>query len=271
MSLIQNMLLQLHHVSASSLKTYNQCPYKFAVQSYCGVKSPDTIYTIKGKDVHAVVERYLNRWMARKKNAQLSLTLHNYKRPTNTTLAKQALHTLDGHVILGAEMDFLLYIDRNTGDPIILPSDFVPQSQDYLLVKGVMDAVTVDGCKLCVSDWKTGKFISQNAFMADLQQKVYSIVAYLLGLQYNGCSVTFRYLEESRVVSRSIEVTFDYMKQCVKDVLEVAETLDCDTLFYPKRGWYCSGCVANGVCGEIYRAVGLSKEGIVRLLGVNSV
>lgn len=46
----------LKYVSKSRIKTYLQCPYKFYAKYWCENRSPGTIYTERGKQVHEAYE-----------------------------------------------------------------------------------------------------------------------------------------------------------------------------------------------------------------------
>lgn len=196
---------KVEHLSASSIKAFKQCPFKFFLNYVLKIRMPSSYPADLGSFVHDIFEQ-----MA--KDTIDITNWEDYARPKVSSLYQIAKKDKNKKPKdIWTDIDWLVHsvLDR--------PDEFNPLTWNILAaekefketlpsagnctIKGFMDLVVeTDKDTLLVLDWKTGKFaLSQKEARKDPQVLMYRIAAEILYPGYKYYEVCLDYLQKRPV------------------------------------------------------------------------
>lgn len=197
--------------SNSSIKAYEQCPFKYKLTRINRLQEPAGDAANRGKEVHEKFEKAL---------IGLHLPIEDAFAYWNPYLAELRQKQARPEVELG--------VDREWG-----PCGF---SEAKVWLRGVMDVIYQDGTSIHVLDWKTGK----ERDYAD-QLKLYATLLFATHPDIDRVTMEICYIDICKQqsygeVSRN---TFDELKTWVTDRITKIEN---DDVFAPKPSYGCKWC-----------------------------
>jgi len=199
-------MMKIHkvkHLSASSIKSYKQCPFKFFLQYVLKIKMPSNYPADLGSFVHDVFEQIANGKID-------SNTWIDYAKPKAHTLHKIAKEDknkdpkdvwTDIFWLVNKVFDRPDKFNPLTWNTIAAEKQFNEKLDSGAVIKGFMDLVIEEDKEtLLVLDWKTGKHtMSQKEAHRDAQVLMYRIAAEILYPGYKYYNICLDYLQKRPV------------------------------------------------------------------------
>jgi len=194
---------QIEHLSASSIKAYKQCPFKFFLQYILKIAMPSNYPADLGSFIHDIFEQMANGTI----DGNTWIDYAKSKVNTLYEIAKKDKNKNPEEVWI--DVDWLVHkvLDRpDKLNPLkweILGAEkkFKEKLQSGCIVKGFMDLVIEeDKDTLLILDWKTGKHaLSQKEAHKDPQVLTYRIAAEILYPGYKYYNICLDYLQKRPV------------------------------------------------------------------------
>jgi len=230
-------------VSASSLKTYTQCPRKYYFTYIDKQPKKDWGHLELGNFVHGVLEDF-----------------HNQLKDDNigeddwgellTTICKNRVSEfkLEPEQKRASKEMLKLYLDllRRDGLPNVLfnEKDFNIKLKDDLIIRGFIDRIDSDpDLGFHIVDYKTGK----SKYLDDFQLLIYGI--YLLNENPDVAKFKASYLalaEGSKMLSYTFTKTD--VQRVVSKIIAIADQIREDKTWEPKPQFLCSYCDFEEIC-----------------------
>ena len=172
-------MIDLDHISHSSLSMYESCPYSWKCKYVDKITEDENIYSVFGKIIHETLEE----WGKTKINGS-SMNYDDMIEHTNNLILNSNLSG-DDKVKMYQDAPFLIhnFLFRNMEQiPICVEQEFlISINDDIPPIKGVIDRI--DGIKdepstWVVKDYKTGKQMSKDKFMYSKQLPIYSLAIF---------------------------------------------------------------------------------------------
>jgi CRISPR/Cas system-associated exonuclease Cas4 (RecB family) len=213
-------------LSASRLKTYLQCPFKYYLTYVVGIRRPDTFATLNGRIIHTQLEKmslgHMKHWklelLARYKRYQ-PWTLHkNYlqhEHECETCASLSEVPSYHGaiedlfindkncpkwHIKEAVNLiDDILIREINPFDYPLIDAEhkFKLHIGDNVYINGFIDLVSrLDDETIEIRDWKTGNWLPSYADVReDAQLRIYDLAASILFPQYKNRLLTLDYIK----------------------------------------------------------------------------
>ena len=202
--------------SNSSIKTYEQCPYKYKLTRIDRLKEPTGEAAMRGTNIHTVFEKAL---------AVPTL-------PVEFAFWNDYMQTLQGKHT-ASEVQFAITKDWNV----------CGFNDAVAWVRGIYDAIYIDGTHAHVLDWKTGKERDYGD-----QLKLYAAVVLATYPEVQTVTTEVCYIDlQKRVPSREyLRENFEELQQWLSARVGKIEN---DDIFAPKPAYGCRWChfrKANG-------------------------
>jgi RecB family exonuclease len=196
--------------SNSSIKTYEQCPYKYKLTRIEGLKEPAGPAADRGKDIHYTFEQAIK---------GLNLLPEEFKYWTDYIDTLKSNNTR-------AEEEFGLTIDWE-------PCAF---SSDKVWLRGVIDAIYSNNNTAHILDWKTGKTRDYAE-----QLRLYACVVFALHPELENISLEICYIDQNKREDYGIifRDEFPALKEWVSNRITKIER---DDIYAPKPEYGCRWC-----------------------------
>jgi len=275
-------------ISASRLKTYIQCPFKYYIEYILGIKKGDTFPTKSGTLVHKVLEKMA--WGHRRHWKHIYLhffrkykphLLHKDWEALPRTVEKRLLEDIDefeGHA------EDLVGLCQGKSDPLwlfaegisliedVLSREFNPLNAkiispekkfripigDGITITGIIDLVSeVEPGVLEIRDWKSGNFIPKyEESKEDPQLRLYDLAASILYPDHEIRMLTFDYIK-SKTFPYTFVINDEEREENRRWIIGVAKQIEADMnprriSSRPEGFWKCKALCLPEDCNREY-------------------
>ena len=202
--------------SNSSIKTYEQCPYKYKLTRIDKLKEPTGDAAVRGTNIHTIFEKALE-------VPTLPAEFAYWTDYIQTLVSKRA----------GSEVRFAITKQWNA----------CGFTDDVAWIRGIYDAIYIDGNHAHVLDWKTGK---ERDYGDQLKLYAAMILATYPEVDTVTTEVCYIDLQKRAAGPEYLRSDFDKLQQWLGDRVGKIER---DDIFAPKPDYGCRWChfrKANG-------------------------
>ena len=254
MTIKKSGLLKL---SASSIKTYEQCPRKWYFTYVTKEPKKDWPHLALGNFVHKVLELFHERVMNEGAPTDLwgALLSETCKKVVGDfKLSKE--HKVSSKDMLNK---YLALIKAKPPDVVSNEQNFSIQLTEDTLIRGFIDRIDRDVERgYDIVDYKTGK----SKYLDEFQLLVYGL--YLLEtypdlLHFRGTYIAL--VEGPKIITYTFTKTD--IERCREDILLVADKIRNDRTWEPKPQFLCSYCDFESICPAVQQAKFAKTDGWV--------
>jgi len=223
-------------LSASSIKTYIQCPLKYYYTYEQGHRT-EAEYLFFGTVIHKVLER----WFQEDKDI-----LHIYNEEWSNASIISFRYFQLGKDLLNK------FVERNNKDAILtlgFEQNFEIEIAPEVKIKGIIDRIdVVDGETIEIVDYKTS-FTALTGYELedDVQLSMYDLAASLMYPEYSKRILTLDYLRYDKVRTQRTE---EFRKDFKEWLIFLAAKIKNDNEPKGRINQYCNFCENKEVCSE---------------------
>lgn len=235
--------MKVDHLSASSIKTFEQCPYKYyAVYELCVPDSEPHPNTNLGSAVHRAFERACKSRIASVDSPESDPFVHKAAVCAEFKVTFSCQRDFDKLVKIGLEWGYLSDVSKTKG--VELKFEFTLGSG--MPVTGYIDRIDVDGENCTVFDLKTGKRdMKDSELKEDWQARIYNVADRKLYPEVRNVTVAFWCL---RYAVRPTVMTAEDAERTLYDLeIKAREIQACDRP-WPDESPLCTWCPALSIC-----------------------
>lgn len=197
--------------SNSSIKTYEQCPFKYKLTRIQGLREPAGDAAERGKQIHALFEKALE---------GLHLPIEDAYNHWNPYLAELRQKQARAEVEIGLDRDW-----NSCGF-----------SESKVWLRGVMDAMYEHGTSMHVLDWKTGK---ERDYGDQLKLYATMLLATYPHIESVSMEICYIDLKKQQSYGYTYREEFPKLKEWV---LARIGKIENDDIFAPKPSGLCRWC-----------------------------